>query len=661
MKRSPPPVPTPSREPSPPGFLKRLVRGGLGVLHKAGLVKQNPDFLSRRLDQFSDVFLGDDAFLTGGVPLAPKQEDGAPPRQWQYPPGYNIAIQPRSTEALTFQQLRNLGDYTLIRLLIERIKETLKGHEWDIVPDDKAQGQDHTADVQAVKDFLESPDKRHDWDEWLGMILEDKLVIDAPAIYVHRTRGLDPRTGKGRVWALEPIDGATIKVLTDERGFEPVGPPGMEPPAYQQFLYGVPYVNLTRSDLIYRPSNRRANHFYGFSPVEQLALDINMGLRRELYNLAQFTDGNIPEAWASLPPDWKPQEIQQWQENWDAILSGDPQNRAKIRWMPGGQGVGITKMKDDEIFGLFNKFDEWLARKACFSFGLSPMSFIQLNNRAAAQEMGDQEAENGIASAKQYIERLVNHIIDDILMMPHLRFNWVTDRGALQKKRVDANVAYAQVGIKQIDEIRIEEGLDPLGLPPGMATASGYVPFPVGGFAPPPQEVPGVPPAMAGDHVAHEDHYPSSPGAPGERVGQRSTPTDEAARRQAAHAGVGARSPLTDHAAHLQSAQSKARLDELGKWERFTLNRMAKGAPIAEFRPVMLTKEEVGLIRAQLSKVKLPDEVRHIFATRRMAVQPQRLQPPRAGEAAHHQDQLRQALRNVLIARASSLASELPS
>ncbi len=576
-------------------------------------MKQNPNFLGAQFDRFTDVFMGDDPWLTGGQPRTPKQPEGAPPRAWQYTPGYNIAIQPRSTEQITFEQLRALSEYDLVRVLIERIKDTLKAHEWDIVPKDEGAGQSHDQDIAAAKDFLESPDRRNNWDDWLGKVLEEKLVTDAVSVYVHKTRS-------GKLWALEPIDGSTVKVLTDDRGFEPIGLNEWdEPPAYQQFLYGVPYVNLRRSDLIYRPSNRRVNHFYGFPPVEQIAITINMGLRRQFSNLAQFTDGNIPEAFGSLPPDWKPQEIKQWSEYWDAVLAGDPQNRAKVRWMPGGPGVGITKMKDEEIYGLFNKFDEWLARVGCFAFGLSPMAFIQLNNRAAAQEMGDQEAENGIAAAKLYVERLMNFIVQKIMMLPHLCFNWITDRSQLQQKRVTRNVEYAKAGIFTIDEIRIEEGKDPLGLPPGMITATGFAPFPIGAYAPVPQEPPGPVPAAVDEHRPHQDHAaPPQPAAPA------------------------------------QQALIRARLDELGKWERFALARLSKGTA-STFQTVVIDDAEAKAIAGAISKAKTPDHIRHIFSTRRLAKHPIRFGPPRAGESSHFTQELRSELRGFLLDRASDV------
>ena len=45
-------------------------------------------------------------------------------------------------------------------------------------------------------------------------IVEDQLVIDAPAIYLRRDRG-------GQPWAAEVVDGSTILPLVDATGRRP--------------------------------------------------------------------------------------------------------------------------------------------------------------------------------------------------------------------------------------------------------------------------------------------------------------------------------------------------------------------------------------------------------------------------------------------------------
>jgi hypothetical protein len=56
-------------------------------------------------------------------------------------------------------------------------------------------------------------------------------------------------------------------------------------PAYQQVLHGVPAADFSSDELLYLPRNVRSHRLYGMSPVEQIALTINIALRRDAATL----------------------------------------------------------------------------------------------------------------------------------------------------------------------------------------------------------------------------------------------------------------------------------------------------------------------------------------------------------------------------------------
>ena len=541
-----------------------LVKGA----QRVGLLKAWEGSFLSGMQQYSETFLGKEPFLSPGVPLTPKDPDGTPPRRFQYTPGYNYAIQPRSTESITFAQLRAVSDYTLIRVIIEHVKDLLKSHEWDIVAADKGKGESYEGDIKACVEFWEKPDQRNTWDEWLGQVIEEIVSIDALTLYRHKTRG-------GKLWALEVIDGSSIKPVIDERGMEPLPPV----PAYQQFLYGIPKTAYTQDEIIYRPKNRRANKYYGFGPVEQCIITINQGMRRELQQLAQFTDGNIPAGVCGVPKEWKPEEILAWQKYWDDVLVGDVQNRSRIRFVP--EGGQIQKFKEDELYNSKNSFDEWMARIFCFTFGISPIPFISMTNRSVAEELGDVEAEGGVAVLKMFIERLINEVIDHDLLMPHLQFTWITDRGRLMAKKVDRNVRYLGAGILQLDEIREDEGLEPIGLPPGIITASGFVPFPEVG---------------ADGRIIEPEPPPLMPGQ---------APNDEDEEEEDKAGEEEERVPQ----AKAKKALAKARIAELDQWERWALARAREGKLAkSSFDCEFIGDEEADIVRLELSEIQKYNE-----------------------------------------------------
>ena len=69
-----------------------------------------------------------------------------------------------------------------------------------------------------VAEFWRRPDGASPFATWMRALLEDVLVLDAPAIELRRNRG-------GAVIGLDVVDGATIKLLFDATGRIPGRPP----------------------------------------------------------------------------------------------------------------------------------------------------------------------------------------------------------------------------------------------------------------------------------------------------------------------------------------------------------------------------------------------------------------------------------------------------
>src|SRR5262249_5068332 len=155
---------------------------------------------------------------------------------------------------------------------------------------------------------------------------------DAAPLYRLRNRG-------GRAIGLLPFDGTSLAPLLDYWGnppSNPGAPPDEQPEAYVQFANGLPWNWLTRADAIYEPFRAVNNSPYGKAPIEAIMLNANTDIRFQLRFLQQFTDGNIPAAFASAPESWSPEQIEQWQAIWDSFMYGDQSMKSQIRWMPGG-------------------------------------------------------------------------------------------------------------------------------------------------------------------------------------------------------------------------------------------------------------------------------------------------------------------------------------
>lgn len=229
-------------------------------------------------------------------PLNP-QAPSAPPevagRAWNFLPGINLQTRPRATETINFATMRALADsYDLLRLVIETRKDQITKTKWRIrvKPDADPDTQDDATPEQQTRinylmTFFERPDGVKKWRPWLRSLLEDTFVIDAATLYKRRNRG-------GNLIGLEQLDGATIKVVIDDWGRTPqpymVGGQILYPPAFQQNLSGLPAVNYSVRDVLYRPYNARVHKAYGYSPVEQIITTVQIAMNRQQFQKAYY-------------------------------------------------------------------------------------------------------------------------------------------------------------------------------------------------------------------------------------------------------------------------------------------------------------------------------------------------------------------------------------
>ena len=393
-------------------------------------------------------------------------------RQFDFPSGYNLVTRPRAYEGTSFAELRALADsYDLIRLVIESRKDQIERLAWSI----RARALGNTKSdprIAAISALFACPDGVHPWPTWLRMVLEDLLVIDAPALYLRRSHD-------GRLCALEPLDGATIKRIIDDWGRTPVPPE----PAYQQVLKGLPAVDYTTDELLYLPRNPRAHKVYGFSPVEQVQMTVNVALRRQIWTLQYYTEGNIPEALIGVPDTWTPDQIRQFQGYWDSLHEGNTAQRRHAKFVPGGVAKTFIPTREP---ALKDPFDEWLARVVCYAFSVSPQPFVQQLNRATSETAQDAALAEGLLPLKAWVKQLCDRVIAREFAAPDLEFAWSDDAPSDPAKVASVAVDYVKAGIKSVNEVRTELGLDPL---PKTAfvrfNPNHYGPGPQGGqFAP---------------------------------------------------------------------------------------------------------------------------------------------------------------------------------
>ncbi len=412
------------------------------------------------------------------TPIAPPDVAG---RRFDFTPGYNLVTRPRAYEPIGFAELRGFADaYDILRLVIETRKDQMERQRWRVRPRAaKAKRRSAAIDPQisgriaAIESFLHKPDGVTRWKTWLRTLLEDMFVIDAATLYCRRTRS-------GQLCALQQLDGATIKRVIDDWGGTPqpyVDDTGAMvcPPAYQQVLKGLPAVNYSARDIIYRPRNVRAHRVYGYSPVQQVLMTVNIGLRRQLWQLDYFSEGSIPDALIGVPQGWTPDQIRQFQDYWDTEFAGDLARRRRAKFVPGDTAARVVQTKEPEHK---DDFDEWLARIICFAFAVPPQWATKVMNRATADNQSAQSEEEGLEPTKEWVKDLIDEIIAEEFASPDLELHWLDEDQGDPETVLESRV---KLGALTLNEMRDALGLDPFDNPaadrPMALTAAGYVPI----------------------------------------------------------------------------------------------------------------------------------------------------------------------------------------
>jgi hypothetical protein len=411
-------------------------------------------------------------------PIAPPDVAG---RRFDFPPGYNLITRPRAYESIGFAELRGFADaYDLLRLVIETRKDQMERQRWRIRPRDAkskrrraAIDPDMTARIAGIEAFFQKPDGITRWKTWLRALLEDMFVIDAATLYCQRTRS-------GNLCALQQLDGATIKRVIDDWGrtpqpFAAADGTTIYPPAYQQVLKGLPAVNYSARDIVYRPRNVRAHRVYGFSPVQQVLMTVNIGLRRQLWQLDYFTEGSIPDALIGVPQGWTPDQIKQFQDYWDTEFAGDLAKRRRAKFVPGETAAKVVQTKEPQHK---DDFDEWLARIICFAFSVPPQWATKAMNRATADNQSAQAEEEGLEPTKEWVKDLIDEIVAEELASPDLELHWLDEDEGDPETVLEGRL---KVGALTLNEMRDALGLDPFDNAaadrPMVLTATGFVPI----------------------------------------------------------------------------------------------------------------------------------------------------------------------------------------
>jgi Phage portal protein len=394
-----------------------------------------------------------------GQPTNPISPAGTEPRGWQFLNFQNMIFTPRATEDYTFDDLRTLSRFPMVRALIEARKDQLANLPWQIRVKPKANEtnaarlarEQGDSVIQKLTAFFERPSPDCDYADFTAMWADEMLVHDAPCVLVRRTRA-------GDLGELRVIDGAMVVKYVDANGWTPQD----GSPAYAQLWWGMPAWNLTTDELVYRPRCPRAHKLYGLSKNEIAAQYTELAWKRLEMMTRHYTDGMVPDAIQMVPSGVTPKTVAQQQEYLRSQLAGNLARLSGLMLMQ-----GFTKDGTDKLYFPKNELmvdtsiDDILTRILCFIFGVSQQRLQRQMNRASAESSQEASEEEGLEPDKKYFLRKYNYIIQTIMGYQDHEFVYQDVRERDIEKQMTVDVGYTGAGIRTINDIRKGLGDDP--------------------------------------------------------------------------------------------------------------------------------------------------------------------------------------------------------
>jgi len=419
-----------------------------------------PDKMTFR-ERLKSTFAG---WFAPGAPIQATAPPGTQARQVDFPQAYNLNWMPRPYDPIPFSQLRLFADNCyLMRVIIEKMKDRICAKSWHFrlkpQPGEYASATKERSNkdprIAKLTQFYAFPDSVHSWKKWLRMILEDSLVIDAPALEVQRNRG-------SQVINLLPINGDTISLTVDETGRTPMPPLT----AYRQIVKGLPAVDFSyglpvenQGQLIYMMRNPRPHKIYGFSPVEQTVQLMLLFIYKTVFDLDFWNESDLPLAQLPVPDTMSVTDAMRLMREIQSRLTGNLGERSKILPTFGSGKIEVIKREPFDV-----KFEEWAARVFCYIIGEPATGFVQQNNRATAKQADDTREESGEQPLMGWVKDEIDSMVQrpDVMGAADIEFVWDEEAETDSLKQAQVDQINVQIGQRTADENRMRDGLSPI-------------------------------------------------------------------------------------------------------------------------------------------------------------------------------------------------------
>lgn len=390
--------------------------------------------------------------------------------QMRIPDGFNQRLNPdvKPYADLPFSYLRRMATlYPIARACINLRIRQITQLDWDITTIDEIDGeQGFESQIKFVKEFFKHPaGHRSRLRKLLTGMVDDTLTIDAVCFELQRTRG-------GDFMHLVPVDPTTIVLRVTETGGIPM-PPEV---AYAQVIKGKKIAEFTTHEMLYDAMTTRTYSPYGLAPLESLIIQVESALRGALYNLDYLRESNVPEGFVTLPEEvaGSRDEVEQWQDWFDQMVAGDRRFMHRLKILPGEATYTAAKKPEDMSF---ERFELWLLQQTCAVFEVQPSEIGITNdiNKATGESQREIGESRGLVPLSNFIKEIFDMVIQEELELDSLQWSWTNLNPVDRKEEVEISEKEINMGVRSVDEERIKQGLEPIGLDHYIKTSKGII------------------------------------------------------------------------------------------------------------------------------------------------------------------------------------------
>lgn len=338
--------------------------------------------------------------------------------------------------------------------------------DWDIINKENYDYNILAPQIEAVKEWLRYPNKNNEsFTSIIRALIKDILELDAGVLVKVFDLGsynfdeLEPKSGaptlkpmgERHMLELYARDGASFLKETDKFGFI-LG--------YWQYSYQIPAHPMwfNRDEICYVSRNVRSMSTYGYAPTQSI-MDIVKSLHYStLYNKKFFENNSMPDGVLSML-DINPTDMKNFVDNWTREFQAQPHKFAvvnkDIKWQP----FTISQRELE-----FLDTQKWYYRMVISAFGLTPaeLGLTEELNRATSATQAELSRKKGIRPMLTILEYFINKEIIEEFGIEGIQFQFKYDDPSEKAQRLSNWKVEVDMGLKTINEIRQEMGLNPV-------------------------------------------------------------------------------------------------------------------------------------------------------------------------------------------------------